>query len=148
MHLTRRRRDRSRGVALVEFALVAPLLLLLLFGIMEFGWAFIQFLDVKHGAREAGRLAAVNYGSTTGNTQRDEIVDETCTRIDNPDGTTFTLTMPGGSTTGESVNVEVSRDFSSLTGFFGFLNVDLHSDVEVRLEQDATWAAGAKACVP
>jgi Flp pilus assembly protein TadG len=51
---------RERGASIVEFAIVAPLLFLLLFGIIDFGWAFSQNLDVKHAAREGARLAAVN----------------------------------------------------------------------------------------
>jgi Flp pilus assembly protein TadG len=137
---------RSRGAVLVEFGIVAPLLLLLVFGIIEFGWAFLQFLDVKHGAREAGRLAAVNYGASTGTAQSDEIIDEICTRIDNPDGVVITLSMPGGSNTGDTVEVDVTRSYTSITGFFSFASVTFDSDVEVRLEQDATWATRTKAC--
>ncbi len=51
---------RETGASLVEFALVAPLLFMLLFGMIEFGWAFAQNLDVKHMAREVGRLATVD----------------------------------------------------------------------------------------
>ena len=41
----------NRGVALVEAALVFPVLALLFFGVVEFGWVFSQNLDVRHGAR-------------------------------------------------------------------------------------------------
>ena len=53
----------DEGAALVEFALIAPILFLLIFGVIEFGWAFSQNMDVRHGARETARLAAVNYGT-------------------------------------------------------------------------------------
>lgn len=150
MHMTaarrRRRSRRSRGVALVEFALVAPVLFLLIFGIIEFGYAFVQYLDVKHGAREAGRLAAVNFGSSTGTAQSDEIIVETCTRIDQPEGVTFTITHPSGAGIGQTAEVTVERTYDSLTGFFNFLEVDLDSSVQVRLEQAATWSARTTAC--
>lgn len=142
----RRRSRRSRGVALVEFALVAPVLFLIIFGIIEFGYAFVQYLDVKHGAREAGRLAAVNYGSLTGDSQSDEIIIETCTRIDQPDGVVFEITHPGGSGIGQTAEVSVERTYDSLTGFFNFLEIDLESTVEVRLEQAATWTDRETAC--
>ena len=45
----------------MEFAIVVPIFFLLIFGIMEFGWAFFQKLDVRSGANEGARLAAVNY---------------------------------------------------------------------------------------
>ncbi len=50
----------ERGVALVEFALVLPLLLLLLFGMLEFGKAFNYWLDANHLANEGVRFAVVN----------------------------------------------------------------------------------------
>jgi Flp pilus assembly protein TadG len=142
----RRERDGARGAALAEFGIIAPLLFLLVFGIIEFGWAFLQYLDVKHGAREAGRLAAVNYGTGTGVTQSDSIIDETCTRVDNTDGLTITITLPGGSDIGDQVEVETSRTYDSLTGFFNFASVTLDSSVDLRLEQEATFADQSKGC--
>ena len=56
-----RRRTTStseRGVVLVEMALVAPLLILLVLGIMEFGLAFRNRLTVSNGTQSAGRVAA------------------------------------------------------------------------------------------
>jgi TadE-like protein len=48
------------GVALVEFALVLPLILLLLFGMIDFGKAFNYWNDETHLSAEAARAAAVN----------------------------------------------------------------------------------------
>jgi hypothetical protein len=48
------------GVALVEFALVLPLILLLLFGMIDFGKAFNYWNDETHLANEAARYAVVN----------------------------------------------------------------------------------------
>lgn len=53
----------DRGSNIVEFAIVAPILFAVVFGIIDFGWAFSQNLDVKHAAREGARLAAVNAGT-------------------------------------------------------------------------------------
>src|SRR5205823_1133660 len=49
-------RDR-RGVAMVEFALVFPLLLLLVFGIIEFGQTLSAQQMIINGAREGARSA-------------------------------------------------------------------------------------------
>ncbi|MGH2686892.1 MAG: TadE family protein, partial [Actinomycetota bacterium] len=50
--VSRSRRARGDGGAsAVEFALVAPLLFLLIAGTIEFGWAFHQIMDLRHGAR-------------------------------------------------------------------------------------------------
>lgn len=55
-----RPRFDDQGAALVEFGLLAIPLFVILFGIIEFGWAFYQQLDVSHGAREGARIAVVN----------------------------------------------------------------------------------------
>ncbi len=56
--LARRKADGERGAALVEFAMLTPLFLLLLFGIIEFGLAFRTQLTVSNAVQQAGRVAA------------------------------------------------------------------------------------------
>ena len=53
------RRDQ-RGTALVEFALIAPLLFLLLFGIIDFGRALDYYNQLTQLAGQGARAAAVN----------------------------------------------------------------------------------------
>src|SRR5215210_2288874 len=55
-----RRLGSDRGVALVEFALVLPVLMLLLIAMLEFGKAFNYWIDQTHLANEGARWAAVN----------------------------------------------------------------------------------------
>jgi TadE-like protein len=50
----------ERGVALIEFVLVLPLVLLLLFAMIDFGKAFNYWNDETHLANEAARYAVVN----------------------------------------------------------------------------------------
>jgi Flp pilus assembly protein TadG len=59
------RRSRSEeGAQLVEFALVLPLLLLVLLGIAEFGFMFQRFEVVTNAAREGARIAVLpGYGT-------------------------------------------------------------------------------------
>lgn len=52
-----------RGLAVVEAAILFPLLFLLLFGMVEYGWAFLKFQCINNAAREGVR-AAVRDGST------------------------------------------------------------------------------------
>lgn len=54
---------KDNGQALVEFALVLPILLLLLVGIVDFGMIFFKWLAVEHTARDAARYASLG-GST------------------------------------------------------------------------------------
>jgi Flp pilus assembly protein TadG len=54
----RAKKDES-GAAAVEFAIVLPVLLLLVFGIIEFGLLFNRYITVTHAAREGVRVAAL-----------------------------------------------------------------------------------------
>lgn len=49
----------ERGATAVEFAIILPLLLMLVFGITEFGRAYQARLTVTHAAREGVRVLAV-----------------------------------------------------------------------------------------
>ncbi len=53
------RQKDDRGAAAVEFALVLPILILIVFGIIEFGIAFAQQLSLNSGARQGARLGVV-----------------------------------------------------------------------------------------
>ena len=152
----------DQGASLVEFAFIAPLLIALLLGTIEFGWAFYQDLNTRHGAREGARLAAVNYKSTatpTAAEQRDQIIAEACRRLD-PDSfeaARMSLTavdgVDAGTTTndvGDTVRVVVDADLKTITGFFDSILGGKHltSTVEVRLEQEASFAntVGLQTC--
>lgn len=56
----------ERGANMVEFALVVPFLMTVLFGIIEFGVILNNMGGMNQGVRDAARQAAVaNYGTTT-----------------------------------------------------------------------------------
>jgi TadE-like protein len=60
-------RDRDEGAAAVEFAFVVPILLFLVFGIIEYGLWFSDSLSTRQGVREAARQGVVaNFGETCG----------------------------------------------------------------------------------
>jgi Flp pilus assembly protein TadG len=59
MRVIRHRMSRDEGVAAVEFALILPVLALLLFGILEFGRVWSQYQVFQGAAREGARCAAV-----------------------------------------------------------------------------------------
>ncbi|HVR79138.1 MAG TPA: TadE/TadG family type IV pilus assembly protein [Acidimicrobiia bacterium] len=140
---------RDRGANLVEFALLAPFLLLLIFGMIEFAWLFSQNLDARHGAREGARLIAVNYPigpvnpapSTRTSAQTDQIVAEICNRMDVTTGALVTLQSAGD--VGDPATAKVDSPPSTLTGFMDWAipaSLRLVSEVEIRVEQPAGWA--------
>jgi Flp pilus assembly protein TadG len=51
---------------MAEMAIVAPLLILLLFGIIEFGRAWMISNMIMHAARDGGRVAATSSSRTGG----------------------------------------------------------------------------------
>jgi hypothetical protein len=61
----RRAEDRERGASAVEFALVLPVLLLILFGIVDYGLYFTNQLAVNQGVQEATRQAVVGDLNST-----------------------------------------------------------------------------------
>jgi Flp pilus assembly pilin Flp len=50
----------DRGATALEFAIIVPWLLVLLFGMIEFGFVFQAQLALTHAVREGARLASVN----------------------------------------------------------------------------------------
>jgi len=64
----------EKGQAMVEFALILPLLILLLCGIIDFGWIFGNQLILNNAGRDTARTMAINYDITW---TADEADDET-----------------------------------------------------------------------
>ena len=56
----KRRNKNEHGQAMVEFAVILPVLLLILFAILQFGVVFNNYIQVTAAAREGARKAAVS----------------------------------------------------------------------------------------
>ncbi len=115
----------ERGVALAEFALVLPLLMLLLLGMVDFGKAFTMWIDETHLANQTARYAAVNSAPTSGcsGCLESDMEDQADTQElrDELDaaGNGITITFPSGTACiGDPVKVDVKAK----TQFFSFLN--------------------------
>ena len=50
----------DKGASAVEFAIILPILVILIFGIFEFAIAFNNYITITHAAREGARRAAVD----------------------------------------------------------------------------------------
>ena len=77
------RRTTRRGAAVVETAVVTPLILTMVFGVIEFGWVFMIQQSLTNSVREACRAATLP-GATD--------VDITNRFIDAMEGTGITVT--------------------------------------------------------
>jgi len=137
----------ERGANLVEFAILAPLLIVLIFGIIDFSWVFAQNLGVRSGAREGARIAAVSFGDG------DAIADEVCARTDFISNVELvlasdqTLIPPSDEyNPGDEVTATITSDIETLTGLFDTFfpsPFTLSSTVSIRIEQTPiSWADG------
>lgn len=75
MHRTLR---RHRGAAAVEFALVMPILFLIVFGILQYGLYFSDSLDTRQGVREGARMGVIGQFTSTGCTATGDLDKLAC----------------------------------------------------------------------
>ncbi|MCH7993958.1 MAG: pilus assembly protein [Planctomycetes bacterium] len=116
--IARRHHDRRRrGSAVVEFAVVLPLLLTILFGIIEYGYVFMVRQSLQHAAREGCRLASLQT-SVPPYANVIQRVNDVMAPINVPINTPTVTQGPCAET------VEVSVPYASVSLFGGFLNLD------------------------
>ena len=112
---------RTRGQGLVEFALILPLLLLLMMGIVEFGYVFIVYTSVFNAAREGARHGIVHGLDEPGIRARTEqmllLVDhnEVDITISYDSGPQTDAVDVNDVAIGHRVRVEVVHDLPTLT---------------------------------
>jgi Flp pilus assembly protein TadG len=109
-------RQDERGAAVVEFALVAPLLLMMVLGIAEFGRAYHVQTTLSQAAREGVRVMAL---------QNDPAAAVAATRAAAPDLTLTNITVTpsscvaSGSTPAATATVTVTFPLTFVTRLFG-----------------------------
>lgn len=146
---TRRRGRGDRGVALVEFALVLPLLCFLIFGVIDFGFMVNRDTLINNAAREGARegtlnpdwsdIVAVTRSSLGSLNNSNLTVTVTCR---NADGTACSPATEAGfdaqADSGDVVIVNVAYNYKWITPvpqlFGGGGTVTLQKTVEMRIE--------------
>ena len=152
-----RRRERESGQALVEFALILPLFLAIVVGMIQFGVALNFWLDMQRLANQGARSAAVNCG--TGSNQCGGVTLERylgARTTATPEG----QVISGGNTPavevcyvppsqpppanwspsiGDAVRVELQEKYR-LQAIVGLAKIDLSARATMRLEQLPTSA--------
>jgi Flp pilus assembly protein TadG len=106
----RGRTARDRGSAAVEFALVLPILLLILFGIIDFGRALNAQIELTGAARDGARLAALGYPEAA-------VQARVAAAAPSLSGVTATVaaSCPPGAGPAADAQVDVSYPFSFIT---------------------------------
>lgn len=140
-----RSHEREAGASLVEFAILAPLLVILVLGIVEFGWLFAQMNEIRHVAQEGARWGAVSHPDVNGGGKDwSDLGDRACAAANLPSGTTVVITgSEAGGKKFDTASVTVTASVQSLTNaplITLFLPSTLTNTATFRLEQDAQWA--------
>jgi Flp pilus assembly protein TadG len=100
---------------LVEFAVVAPIFFLLLFGIIEFGRAIMVKEVLTNAAREGARLAVLDSPTPTASSVRTTVTTYLSNAGISGATVTITPTEPTSAGYGQPVTVTVSIPFGSVS---------------------------------
>jgi Flp pilus assembly protein TadG len=131
--ITRRSRSSEDGQTAVEFALVLPILAVLLFAIVEFGVVFHDYVTVTDASRVAARKAAVSrhvgdFGASA------EAAGATAAESLNGEGLNVDCTASNWATPGSDVSCTVTYPYSIDVLGWVVANGTLTSETTERLE--------------
>jgi hypothetical protein len=127
----------ERGAALIEFAMVVPIFLVLAFGIIDFGLVLNDYNSLRQGVREGAREAVVaNWGAECTGSTNQKLTCLVEDRIDLGSESAIKVNLPTTYDIGEQVEVCAQIPIGSTTGFFTSLldNKVLKSSITMRIE--------------
>ena len=135
------RAHRSRGQALVEFALVLPLFLLLLAGMVDFGLGLNASITVTNAAREGARLgttkpiaSAIDARARAMTAGLDASKVDVATSCKRPTGSTPATCTLATWQSGDSVVVTVTYEYKMIWPLAMGNIINMASTTEMRLE--------------
>ena len=117
---------------MVEFSLVLPILLLLLCGILDFGWIFGNQLMTTNSSREAARYTAIHYYDST--TDDDQAIAASIVTSGTPTLNHRVVTLQKAS---DQITISVQGDIPVLTPFLSAIlgnNYTLKAKTIMRVE--------------
>ena len=103
----------ERGAAAVEFALVLPMLLVILLGIIEFGRAYNTQISLTHAARETARHMAIDKDWSAAAAKGVASASSVDLQASNFSTSTNTCSK------GTDVHITVNYDLKTITGVGG-----------------------------
>lgn len=107
---------REDGQSMVEFALILPIFLLILCGIIDFGWLFYNQLSLNNACREGARYAVVNTAEDADTQAIIDHIENVTTTVFSNDGVDITIeySSPADPTAGD-ITVSMKADISFFT---------------------------------
>jgi len=108
------KRDSERGAAAVEFAILLPLLLMLVLGTIEFGRAYNAQITLTNAARDGVRVMAINNDPTAAK----KAAQNAAASISTIPVSNITLSTTTCST-GNQVTLTIKYTLSTITGIAG-----------------------------
>ncbi|MFC4394948.1 TadE/TadG family type IV pilus assembly protein [Arthrobacter sedimenti] len=108
------KRDSERGAAAVEFAILLPLLLMLVLGTIEFGRAYNAQITLTNAARDGVRVMAINNDPTAAK----KAAQNAAASVSTIPVSDITLSSPTCST-GNQVTLTIKYTLSTITGIAG-----------------------------
>ena len=109
-------KKREDGQAMVEFALILPIFLLILCGIIDFGWLFYNQLSLNNACREGARYAVVNTAEDANTQAIINHIGNTTTTVFANDGVDIKIeySSPNDPTAGD-ITVSMEAEISFFT---------------------------------
>ena len=101
----------EQGQSVAEFALVLPILMMILLGILQFGVIFRDYLAVTDAVRAGARKAAVSRSTASPTTTCKDAVMKAATDLNVADKLTVDCQTPNGWNPGEDVVVTASYPY-------------------------------------
>jgi Flp pilus assembly protein TadG len=107
-----------RGAAAIEFAMVLPVLIALLFGIIEYGWIFFQQSNILAAAREGARYGVTfeQGGSPTPTSAAQTRVSSVLTSYGIDSASATVSATQSGSSPSEVLTVQIVVPYDPLIG--------------------------------
>lgn len=144
--------SHERGAAAVEFAFVAPLLIALLLGILDYGIWFSESLNLRQVVRESARQAVVkSFDTSCAGNDIAKVVCATNKELSPIAGTAYTrVALPGAEwKRGDAILVCSMVDVDAVTGFTPLPSGGvLRSKTTMSIESDDPPATGTLALGP
>lgn len=130
------RNQSECGASAVEFALLLPLLMMLVFGIVEFGLAMYRQAILTNASREGARLGIVQAVPAITTAQINGVIDTYLTQAGiAPGSVSRSIVAGGGNGTPVRVTLTLPYTFTVLPGLTSVArNINMTASTEMRHE--------------